>query len=245
MKYHSKKLLTFFLLFFSIFILSMNDNSAHIVSKKKLIELSRFKVPKSFPEVMYAPIQQACNAELDYWRSLFSKKDPNISIQDIFDLNPNIQCMGHLDENHDKYRCFEFAISMITGDCELSRQVDYPGKYQPNILLKNFFHQVPYAQNSDLIVFIENHEYTHFAFALNRFWFLSKIGSNSHIVKHLPYCIPMEYGELFFVLRLLPKYYNNKKLLVKDMYAAIEKNKEDQRIRREKVFAEITKDPNQ
>lgn len=177
------------------------------------MKLSRY-YQNDLPELMYPLSIQPFDYEIETYRSLFE----SCPLHTLFTRTSNIQLMGTIDYNDDYYRCFQFAIEMITGDEELSRKIKFPGFFG-SIVLKNFFKQAREPENGDIAVY----EGGHFAYVLDKNWFLSKLGANPHIVKHHPAYTPKGYGNSFFILRLKEKYRNDRKLLSKDIKTEIEK----------------------
>lgn len=167
---------------------------------------------KELPPLIYPSYAQSpCDYEINTMRDLFV----SCSLHKLSSLGKDISVMGTVDSQdaqNENYRCFQFAIEMLTGSSELGQKIEFPG-FSGSIILKEFFQQAESPQNGDIAVY----KGAHFAYVLNKDWFLSKFGANPFIIKHKPFCIPKAYGNSFIILRLQEKYRNDKQLLVNDI----------------------------
>lgn len=200
-----KSLLTLTLfLFSSMFI---------IIPSSYCMDLIHYKC--EFPPLIYPVCVISSDDETEVFRYRFepcSFDQVPALLDKLPILSRNIECITKLDYHENNYECFQFAMGMITGNSKLSRKIKFPG-YRGSIPLKKFFKQVEKPQEGDIAMY----EREHVAYVMDENCFLSKWGRYPHIFKHFPGYIPKDYGDFYIILRLVEKYQNDIKLLVKDI----------------------------
>lgn len=181
------------------------------------------------------PVRFICSYDpfVQIWRKLFAEEIPcetsiqaKEAYQKILNKNKDILCMGPISPDRDHYVCYNFAIEMLAKNYEVGRRVKcYKNTKTINITLQNYCERVSEPQGGDIALYgIDEGVIEHFAYVVNENEFLSKFGTFPQIIKHLPSHVPIQYGNSYIVLRLLPKYQKNKELLSKNMLDEIKKN---------------------